>query len=91
MGHLADQSADRVARQLGIRIHGQDVANVGRRKRHLAVDGDEARIRRPAQETVQFVEFAAFTLPADPLRLALIQLRLRCSSRNRAPQGAAPY
>ena len=38
MRHLADQPADRVARQARVGVERDDIANVGRRQRRRAVD-----------------------------------------------------
>ena len=70
--HLADQPADRVTRQLRVGIESDDVADIGGDVGGGAVDIDECRVPCPAQQSVQLVQLAAFTLPADPLPLSLV-------------------
>ena len=72
MGHLADQANDRVARQARIGIEGHDVAHISRQRPLGARHGDEGRARRTAQQMVEFVQLAAFALPADPGPLRLV-------------------
>src|SRR5258705_4391597 len=69
----ADQRARGVAREPGVRIEREAVAN--RRQQVQAPDLDgEARIGRAAQQTVEFFDLAALALPADPRLLALVPL-----------------
>ncbi len=60
----------RVARQPGVGIERDDVADAGGHVRRLPVEVQEARVGRAAQQPVQFVQLAALAFPADPARLA---------------------
>src|ERR1019366_1528590 len=77
--HLADQTADGVARQPCIGVECDDVTNVswnvwtgghraGTRSRWLA-EVHETGICRTAQQAIQFMQLAALALPAAPPRL----------------------
>src|ERR1700722_17294384 len=72
MRHFADQPANRVARQLGIGIQRDDIADARRSKGQRLADPDEIRIGCAAQEAVQLVELAPLALPADPAGLTLV-------------------
>ena len=71
MSHLADQTPHGISRQAGIGIQRDDVAYVRWDDGRPAADIDESRVRRAAQQLVQFVQFAALALPAHPLLLPL--------------------
>ena len=70
MRHRADQTLDGLARQLGVRVEGDDVADVGRDAVPGAVHGHEAGVGRSAQQAIQLVQLSAFALPAHPHALA---------------------
>ena len=70
--HLADERQRRAARQARIRIQTDDVPHPGGRLRGPAADGHEARVRRSAQQEIEFVELAAFALPTHPTPLGLV-------------------
>ena len=72
MRHLADQAADRVARQLRVGVERDDVANVGRREAVAPADRHESGVGRAAQQPVQLVQLAALALPADPAPFAFV-------------------
>ena len=40
--------------------------------RSMAIDGQKRRVGGAAKQTVEFVQFAALALPADPLSLAFV-------------------
>jgi len=71
--HLADEAQRRVARQPGIRIQRDHVAHPGRHLRLARRAGHESRVRRPAQQSVELVQLAAFAFPAQPLALAGVE------------------
>ena len=68
--HLADQPVHRVARQPGVGVERDDVADAGGHRRRLPAEVQEAGVGRAAQQPVQFVQLAALAFPADPPRLA---------------------
>ena len=68
--HLADQAMDRVARQSGVGVERDDVANAGGRGWGLPADADETGVGRTTQQPVEFVQLAALAFPADPSRFA---------------------
>ena len=88
--HFADQPADRVARQPGVGVERDDVADAVGHRWRLPAEAQEAGVGRAAQQPVQLMQLAALAFPADPPRLAAFQTRLRCSSRKRSPPGAGP-
>ena len=70
MRHLADQPVDRVARQPGVGVERDDVADVGGHLWRLPAEVQETRVGRAAQQPVQLVQLAALAFPADPPRFA---------------------
>src|SRR6202043_1958202 len=72
MRHLADQAANRVARQLGVGIERYDVANISRRGARLLSRRQKSRVIGAAQKSVQLMQLAALALPTDPFRLAFV-------------------
>ena len=73
MRHLADQPAHRVARQPRVGVERDDVADAGGHDAGgCAVDVDERRVGRAAQQPVQLVQLAALALPADPPSFAFV-------------------
>ena len=71
MSHLPYQTPHRVARQPGIRIEGDDVADIGRDRRAAAAGREKGRIGRAAKQLVQLVELATLALPPHPMFLAV--------------------
>ena len=69
VGHLADQGAQRVARQAGIGIEGDDKAHV---LRHIGLADDKAGIGGPAQKAVKFDQLAPLALPSHPFALGRV-------------------
>ena len=62
MRQFADQTADGIAGQPGVRVQGDHIADIGGH-------GDarqECGVGRPAQQAVQFGQLAALTLPSHP-------------------------
>jgi hypothetical protein len=72
MGHLADQPARRAARQTSVGVEGDHVAHPGGHHRSAAFDGHVGRVGGAAQQPVQLVQFAALSLPTDPLAFAFV-------------------
>ena len=72
MRHLADQAADRVARQSRVGVERDDVANAAGTRWRCPADRHEGRVGRAAQEPVQLVQLAALALPADPPSFAFV-------------------
>ena len=70
MGHLADQSGDRVPGQTRIAVQRDHVAHVGRHPRGVAVDGDIGGIVGTPQQTIELGQLAALALPAHPAAFA---------------------
>ena len=70
MSHLANESPDRVARQPGVGVEGDHIANA--RGRHGW--GQECGVRRAAQQSIKFVNLSALALPSDPAPLAFTPL-----------------
>ena len=70
MRHLADQPADRVARQPGVGVERDDVADAGGHRWRLPARAEEGGVGRAAQQPVQFMQLAALAFPADPARFA---------------------
>ena len=68
--HLADQTADCIARQPGVGVKRDDIANPSRYLRRRSAELHETGVRRPAEQPVQFVQFAALAFPANPSRFA---------------------
>ena len=65
MGHLADQPADGIARQPGIRVQRDHEAHAGGN----GVRIEEAAVHRAAQRAVERVQLATLALPPHPARL----------------------
>ena len=72
MRHLANQTPDSVTRQLRVRVQRDDISDVFRGRWRCAADVHEGGVCGPSQKPVQFMELAAFALPADPAPLALV-------------------
>src|SRR5208337_1281632 len=72
MRHLANQPPNSVTGQPRVRVQRDDVSDVFRGRWRCAAYVHERGVCGPSQEPVQFMEFAAFTLPADPAPLALV-------------------
>ncbi|MGO4869416.1 MAG: hypothetical protein ACLPGW_02225 [Roseiarcus sp.] len=72
MRHLADQPPNSVTRQLRVRVQRDDVSDVFRGGWRFSAYVHEGGVCGPSQKPVQFMEFAAFALPADPAPLALV-------------------
>ena len=68
MRHLANEAANRVARQAGVRIQGDHVAHVGRQRAR----GQKTGVGRATQQTVQFMQLAALAFPTHPTGLARV-------------------
>ena len=67
--HLAYEPTHRIAREPGIRVERDDVANPGRYGRAAPAGVDEAGVGGAAQQAVQLVKLAALPLPSHPLAL----------------------
>ena len=63
MGHLANHLPHRSAQQPGIGVQGDDIADIVRQR---AADHVKTGIRSPAQQLVQFGQFAALAFPSHP-------------------------
>ena len=72
MRHLADQPADRVARQPRVGVERDDIADAGGHLWRLPAEAQETGVGRAAQQPVQFVQLAALAFPADPPRFACV-------------------
>src|SRR5579863_2143091 len=72
MRHLPDQPFDGSARQPGIGVESDHVANAGGRDGRTTADCHEGRIRGAAQQAIQLVQLSAFAFPSDPLALPLV-------------------
>ena len=72
MRHLSDQPLGGPDRQARVSVERDDVADAGGQRRSMAIDWQKCRIGGAAKQPVEFVQFAAFALPADPPSLALV-------------------
>ena len=70
--HFADQPVDRIARQPGVRVERDNVADAGGHPRRLPAEVQETGVGRAAQQPVQLVQLATLAFPADPPRLACV-------------------
>ena len=70
--HLPDQPLGGSDRQARVSIERDDVADTGGQRRSMTIDWQKRRIGGAAKQSVEFVQFAAFALPADPFFLALV-------------------
>ena len=72
MGQFTDQPADRVARQSGIRIKGDNELYIVRHERWLSVDSNKIGIFCAPQEAVELMQLAPLALPSDPPTFAIV-------------------
>src|SRR3954454_6423228 len=72
MSHLADKPPYGVARKHSVGIERDDVADVLRNARRVAVGGYEGGVGSAPQQPIQFVQLTALAFPSDPSALALI-------------------
>ena len=72
MSHLPDQTLGGSARQAGIGVKGDHVADPGRYDRGLTTACKEARVGRAAEQSIQFVKFSALAFPPHPHSLRCI-------------------
>ena len=76
MSYLSHQSPDSSARKACIGIESDHVTNAGRHTRgdksRRDVGGQETRVDRPSQQSIQLVQLAAFPFPSHPLSLPLV-------------------
>ncbi len=72
VSHLADEPLSGSARQTGIGIEGDHVADPARHDRRLPAGCEEGRVGRAAQQAIQLVKFSALAFPPHPLSLCLV-------------------
>ena len=72
MSHLADQPLGGSARQAGIGVERDHVADPGRHGRGLSAICKEGRVGRAAEQAIQLVKFPALAFPPHPLSLRLV-------------------
>ena len=72
VGHLADQPLGGSARQAGIGVEGDHIADPGRHDSGLSADCEEGRVDRPAEQAIQLVKFSALAFPSHPLSFRLV-------------------
>ena len=72
MGHLPDEPPRSPARESGVAVERDHVADAGGHDGRPSARSCVGRVGRAAEQSIQLVELAAFAFPADPLALAVV-------------------
>jgi hypothetical protein len=72
VGHLPDQPPRSSARESGIAVERDHVADARGNHGRVAADLHERRVARAAKQSIQLMELPALAFPADPLALPVV-------------------